>query len=554
MPIRQGSSREDISANIAELIRAGHKPDQAAAIAYKTAGKDCDLTEDECLEIARGVRSEDFIAQDQLLAFDRTLDNREMDADGRLHVKKSNISKAVVNPYQGKEIPRFEELGLEPDKVYYLLRDPKELATHVVDGVTYGAATCNRIQLLRRHIAVSADDPKKDDVVGCFGEAADFEDPYVTNSLAIWDAEAIAGVESRDQCEISMSYRYVADMTPGEHKGLRFDGVMRNIIFNHGALVEQGRAGPDVLVGDSKTGMSHMSSLSSRKALLVRGALAAYLPTRLAAGKHLAYDSVLGSVTRSSYKTEKPKIAAAIKPLLANDASMEDIHKMLDSLDDEHDGAEDEDDLDAAEDEDEEEERWEREEAEDEAGYGNMSAEDRKAWDAKWGKDRKARDSRRAKDRKARDAMNEEDRKADDRARDARRRAHDRKAKDRRARDENEEDRERDRAEDRRAMDSAIRRVRADTIAEVNAIHSAQREVRPWVGEIVVAMDSAADVYKFALETIGVDVKGKHPDSWRDILLAQAKPGSERKTPVFASDAALSVGGLFPNARRIGKA
>lgn len=43
MPLKKGSSQEVISENIAELIRAGHPRDQAAAIAYKAAGADADL-------------------------------------------------------------------------------------------------------------------------------------------------------------------------------------------------------------------------------------------------------------------------------------------------------------------------------------------------------------------------------------------------------------------------------------------------------------------------------------------------------------------------------
>ncbi len=39
MPLLKGSSKEVISQNIAELIRAGHTQDQAVAIAYKEAGK-----------------------------------------------------------------------------------------------------------------------------------------------------------------------------------------------------------------------------------------------------------------------------------------------------------------------------------------------------------------------------------------------------------------------------------------------------------------------------------------------------------------------------------
>lgn len=39
MPLKKGSSKKTISENIAELRRSGRPADQAAAIAYKKAGK-----------------------------------------------------------------------------------------------------------------------------------------------------------------------------------------------------------------------------------------------------------------------------------------------------------------------------------------------------------------------------------------------------------------------------------------------------------------------------------------------------------------------------------
>lgn len=39
MPLKKDFSKENISKNIAEMIRAGHKPAQAIAAAYSNAGK-----------------------------------------------------------------------------------------------------------------------------------------------------------------------------------------------------------------------------------------------------------------------------------------------------------------------------------------------------------------------------------------------------------------------------------------------------------------------------------------------------------------------------------
>jgi hypothetical protein len=39
MPLQEGSSKEVISENIAELVKSGHPQEQAVAIAMKKAGK-----------------------------------------------------------------------------------------------------------------------------------------------------------------------------------------------------------------------------------------------------------------------------------------------------------------------------------------------------------------------------------------------------------------------------------------------------------------------------------------------------------------------------------
>lgn len=176
------------------------------------------------------------------LAFDRD-SVRETDRDGRMRVATANISKATVNPYKGHEIPDWESLGLDPNKVYYLLRDPEELER--------AAPSFNGVQILRKHTPVSADDHQPWEVVGSTGTDAAFEAPYLKNSLSIWAGDAIGDIENEAKKELSCGYHYRADMTPGVYEGMKFDGVMRDICGNHVALVESGRAGEDVVVGDS---------------------------------------------------------------------------------------------------------------------------------------------------------------------------------------------------------------------------------------------------------------------------------------------------------------
>lgn len=175
------------------------------------------------------------------MAFDRA-SVRTFDEDGRLHIKLTHISKATVNPYKGSEIPGWQELGLDPDKVYQLLRDPDELER--------AAPTFNNLPLLDTHIPVDVDEPQKQFIIGSTGTDAVFEKPYLDNSLVIWTSDGIEGVESEERQEISCAYHYEPDMTPGVYEGQRYDGVMRNIRGNHVALVPEGRAGPDVVVAD----------------------------------------------------------------------------------------------------------------------------------------------------------------------------------------------------------------------------------------------------------------------------------------------------------------
>ncbi|HED3889408.1 TPA: DUF2213 domain-containing protein [Morganella morganii] len=179
------------------------------------------------------------------LAFDSSISMRSKDANGHLTVERTVISKAAVNPYRGKEIPGFESLGLDPEKVYYLLRDPVELER--------AAKTFSKKQLLIIHIPVDSRDPKIEKTIGTIGSDITFENGRLFADLCVWDGYAIDLIESEKMKELSAGYGYTPDMTPGEYEGQHYDGVMRNIFGNHVALVERGRIGRDAIISDHQT-------------------------------------------------------------------------------------------------------------------------------------------------------------------------------------------------------------------------------------------------------------------------------------------------------------
>nr|DAR87723.1 MAG TPA: hypothetical protein [Caudoviricetes sp.] len=395
-----------------------------------------------------------LIAKDSrcMMAQDRSM--RSYDEDGRMHVETSNISKATVNPYYGSEIPNHQQLGLEPKKVYYLLRDPEELEKAV--------QTFNNLPLLSKHIPVSADDPQKDVIVGTTGSDAKFEDGYLKCSLAVWDSEAIAGIESGEQMELSSAYRYTADMTPGEFNGMHYDGVMRDIVGNHVALVDVGRAGRDVVVSDA-------DPFHERNVMKLK-------------------------------KGAQARIKSVLEPLMAQDAELspDELLQVIGSLTNEVQTAEDDG------------EELPPEDAEEVGTDEDETAED---------EDIESKSEEVATDE---DETNESEQTQEQPAQ------------------------AQDRAMMKIAMDKAIAKAVAAERKRAQALAQAQRDVAHLVGD--VAMDSAEDVYKFALEQHGVDVAGVHPSAYRAMvgLIGKSKGG-------IAMDSANSASKQFKGLNRIRK-
>lgn len=424
-----------------------------------------------------------------VLAFDRA-SVRSYDADGRLHVAMTNISKANVCPYYGSEIPNFVQLGLDPTRVYKLWRDPAELEK--------GAPTFRNLPLLKKHIQVSADSPSKDDVVGSIGSDVAFNNPYLCASLCVWDSEAIAGVESSQLQELSSAYRYDADMTPGTTpNGEAYDGRMTNIVGNHLALVETGRAGPDVVVADSNPFTTKAKETPVMKPTKLGLALKVALS---AASPKIAQDSSLGAlVGRANKKTFDKK--AVMEKLIAMDTDVapETLDEVVDAILGVEQNPEPEVAPTAVADSDVDAPSGGAAEVMSFLQGKGLTPEDMQAISVMLSK----MTAPAAVDELPDDVMKKDDVKT--------------------------------------AMDS----MRSDLTKQFRDLEVAKSDVRSVVGD-VIGMDSAASVYRFALDHLKVDHKDMPEAGLKRLFSVANTVGAKPQTSIIANDAATvkSVPGL----------
>lgn len=168
---------------------------------------------------------------------------RRKDENGFLHVADNPVSRVQVAPYYGYEIPDWQKYRLDPDRQYHFLRPADELEAMV--------PSIKNLPIELDHHETDAENLPKAAVIGSMGSDARFDGEFLRVSLCFTDADAIHAIESGEIRELSMSYFFDLDMTPGSHEGQPYDGVMRNLRGNHLALVTSGRCGPRVGVRDA---------------------------------------------------------------------------------------------------------------------------------------------------------------------------------------------------------------------------------------------------------------------------------------------------------------
>ncbi|MCX5614431.1 DUF2213 domain-containing protein [Bombella saccharophila] len=407
-----------------------------------------------------------------ILAYDRSGSVRSFDDNGRLRVERTPISKANICEYLGREIPDHARLGLNPDQMYRLLRDPKELEK--------AADTFNSLPVLEDHTPTSADAHPRELTVGATMDNARFEAPYLMVGMVIFDGPTIQRIQSGEQRELSCGYNYEADMTPGQYEGKPYDGRMINIRGNHVALVEKGRAGPDVLVNDSAITKENKMDMNNKAA-------------------------------RDEDGLEP--VIEALRPFmgdLSDDAIRAKAAALIDEGDRETDkpGGEDDDETGQQDDRLTKMEEFMRQE-----GFTPAQASKCREMCAEMLKGGGAEDDGEEVTGPNSGAQSE----AED--------------------EDDEEEKERRRG---MATDAAIRKALAADRAMRRATEDARNLVRPLVGE-VYGMDSAAQVYRYALRQSGMamdSVKGVNEAGLKALVNAQLRSIRANYETVMAADSA----------------
>lgn len=87
--------------------------------------------------------------------------------------------------------------------------------------------------------------------------------------ILVTDAGAIQDLQA-GKAELSCGYVCDLEFTPGEANGRRYDAVQRNVRGNHVALVQHGRAGPDVRVRMDTSDMEVVPSPAETKTMTIK--------------------------------------------------------------------------------------------------------------------------------------------------------------------------------------------------------------------------------------------------------------------------------------------
>ena len=184
----------------------------------------------------------------KVTALDSLESHRTEDVNGYVEIRDNPITKVGVFPYSGGQIDPSGELGLDPNKIYQVYRSEEalnneetinsfKLSPWIVEHEMLGDGKYGTTQVGKKQ------------VYGVTGEGIYFKYPYLYGNLKSFSKK----LSENEKKELSIGYRCVYHIKSGNFNGKHYEVVQENILGNHLASVEEGRAGPDVKVLDKST-------------------------------------------------------------------------------------------------------------------------------------------------------------------------------------------------------------------------------------------------------------------------------------------------------------
>lgn len=172
---------------------------------------------------------------------------------------EANVSRVGVFIYRNADGSVRKELR-HPDEVFHAdsiesLKNSPITFGHPVDG--------------QGHVLVNPKNIRKFSV-GVLGESIRTDEKFISADLTIMDEKTIEAVEKGSRREISLGYTCDLDFTPGIWNGEHYDAIQRNVVYNHAAIVQRGRAGHEVAIRmDSSDAVTEYTDETPTKELKV---------------------------------------------------------------------------------------------------------------------------------------------------------------------------------------------------------------------------------------------------------------------------------------------
>ena len=187
----------------------------------------------------------------QHIILDTNPSQRYEDANGFLCIKHNPIAKAGVFEYLGESLGMT---GNDARRIYKVYRPFDELVKT--------AKEFEGMPITLDHHWVEGDHTNPT-VMGIISGRVTAEEPYLYADIKIINDEARKAIESGEMRELSPGYTSQFEEENGEYNGEEYSFKQFDMHYNHLALVDVGRSGPDLKIMDSCYNINDNISLPS---------------------------------------------------------------------------------------------------------------------------------------------------------------------------------------------------------------------------------------------------------------------------------------------------